>query len=106
MVWHQLVATYGKKIKNLVYTKHKSKKIFNSKFGEVLCKLELRLNILVLRVGFVNTLRLADLSVYNGSLMINFKIKHKRYLVRINDLISFSILFLKVQDLKRLKKKI
>jgi len=104
IIWHQLSVIYGKKIKNWVYTNHKSKKIFNSKFGSILCKLELRLNVLLVRMGFVNKLRQADFFIFEGKVKVNFFVKHKRYSVCKNDLIFFIITFAKIRHLKRFKK--
>jgi ribosomal protein S4 len=95
---------YGKKIKNQAYTNHKSKIIFSSKFGSVLCKLELRLNVLMVRMGFVNKLQQSDVLISKSKVIVNNNIKHKRYSVRIGDLISFIISSLKVRDLKRFEK--
>jgi hypothetical protein len=104
IIWHQLSAMYGVKIKNWAYTSNKSKVIFNSKFGSVLCKLELRLNILMTRMGFVNKLRQADSLIFGGKVSVNSVIKYKRYPTRAGDLISFIIPSLKMRGLKRLKK--
>ena len=104
IIWHQLSVVYGKKIKNCVYVNHKSKKIFSSKFGSILCKLELRLNILVVRMGFIDKLRLADQFIREGKVKVNFFRRQRRYLVRINDLICFITTFFKLHNLKRLKK--
>jgi ribosomal protein S4 len=95
---------YGKKIKNLAYTKHKSKVIFNSKFGGVLCELELRLNVLMLRMGFVKKLQQADFIISAGRFVVNNVIKHKRHSLSVGDLTSFKISSLEVLDLKRFKK--
>jgi ribosomal protein S4 len=95
---------YGKKIKNLAYVNHKSKLTFNSKFGGVLCKLELRLNVLIIRMGFVNKLQQADFIISAGKCMINNITKHKRYSLSVGDLTSFKVASLKIRDLKRFKK--
>lgn len=103
IIWHHFMIIYGKKIKNLAYTNNKSKKIFNTKFGSILCKLELRLNVLVLRIGFVNKLQQANYLISNSKILINSIKKHKNYFVRIKNIISFSQ-YLKIRDLKRFKK--
>jgi ribosomal protein S4 len=95
---------YGKRIKNLAYKTSKSKVIFNSKFGSVLCKLELRLNVLMVRMGFVNKLQLVNRFISGGKVSVNFIIKDKKYSVRIGDLISFIMPSLKKDNLKRFKK--
>jgi hypothetical protein len=91
IIWHQLSVIYGKKIKNLAYTNHKAKKIFNTKFCFVLCKLELRLNILILRMGFVNKLQEVNFYISKSQLIVNNVRKNKRYLVSIKDLITFTL---------------
>jgi ribosomal protein S4 len=95
---------YGKKIKNLAYTNHKSRVTFNSKFGFILSKLELRLNVLMLRMGFVNKLQQADFIISLGEFVVNNVIKHKRYSLLVGDLTSFNISSLKVRAFKRFKK--
>ena len=104
IIWHQLSTMYGKRIKNLAYKTSKSKVIFNSKFGSVLCKLELRLNVLMVRMGFVNKLQLVNRFISGGKVSVNFIIKDKKYSVRIGDLISFIMPSLKKDNLKRFKK--
>lgn len=78
--------------------------IFNSKFGSILCKLELRLNVLMLRMNFVNKLQQADSLISNGNIRVNGMCKHKRYSLRKNDLISLEFSTLKVGISKRFKK--
>lgn len=104
IIWHQLGVMYGKKIKNLAYVNHNSKVTFNTKFGGVLCKLELRLNVLILRMGFVNKLQQADFIISTGKCVVNNVIKHKRYFLSAGDLTAFKITYLKTRDLKRFKK--
>jgi hypothetical protein len=55
-------------------------------------------------MGFVNKLQQADFFISNGKVTINSITKHKRYSIRINDLICFRIAFLKIRSLKRFKK--
>lgn len=104
IIWHQLAVIYGKKIKNWAYTNHKSKIIFNSKFGSILCKLELRLNILMLRMNFVNKLQQADSFISDGNIVVNGVCKHKRYSLQKSDVISLKFSILKIGDSKRFKK--
>nr|QFP99043.1 ribosomal protein S4 [Rhizaria sp.] len=95
IIWHQLSVMYGKKIKNNVYVNHKSKIIFNSKFGNILCKLELRLNILILRLCFVKKLLESNCIIKEKKIRVNGLIKHKNYLVSTGDLIVYSEYFSK-----------
>jgi ribosomal protein S4 len=95
---------YGKKIKNYAFANHRSKKIFNSKFGSILCKLELRLNVLLVRIGFVDKLLKASSLILTGKIKINNIRKNKRYVISSNDLISSSPAYLKINNVKRFKK--
>jgi len=89
IIWHQLSTMYGKNIKNRAYNNFKSKIIFNTKFAFVLSKLELRLNILLLRMSFVNKLLQANVVILKKKIKINSIIKHQNYLVSIGDLINY-----------------
>ena len=87
IIWHQLATIYGKKIKNLVYSNHKVKTIFNSKFGKILSKLELRLNIIIIRLGFVNKLLEANELIKNKEVLVNGLVKNKYYIISVSDLL-------------------
>jgi ribosomal protein S4 len=89
ILWHQLSSTYGKNIKNIVYNNCKIKVIFNTKFIAVLRNLELRLNILLLRMCFVKKLLQSNALIYNKKILVNGKIKNKRYLLSVGDLIVY-----------------
>jgi ribosomal protein S4 len=80
---------YNKKIKNLCYKNHKSTRVFNSKFGLVLCKLELRLNVLISRAQFAKSLKKADNIISRGKIWVNNFTRHKNYLVRVDDFLWF-----------------
>jgi len=79
---------YGKKIKNLIYTNHRTSKIFNAKFDSLLRKLELRLNILLIRINFSPKLLISNQNILNSKILVNGKKKHPNYQVRIFDVIS------------------
>jgi ribosomal protein S4 len=79
---------YGKKIKNLIYTNHRTSKIFNAKFDSLLRKLELRLNILLIRINFAPKLLISNQNILNATILVNGKKKHPNYQVRISDVIS------------------
>jgi hypothetical protein len=79
---------YGKKIKNMIYTKHRTKKIFNVKFDKLICNLELRLNILLVRINFMTKLSLRYQNTSNIVFLVNGKKKHQNYQVKIQDVIS------------------
>ena len=104
MIWHQLSTMYGKNIKNEAYVNHKSRVIFNSKFGSILCKLELRLNVLVLRMFFVSKLQHANSLIAQKQIKVNGIVKQKKYLVSTGDLITYISSFRKSSKLRRLEK--
>ena len=103
MLWHQLSVVYGKQIKNRVYHKNKSKVIFNKRFIFILRGLELRLNILLVRLNFVTKLLQADIIILKNKVMVNGKAKHKWYLVSVGDLIMYNNKIIFSQRLKKLK---
>ena len=92
IIWHQLANIYGKKIKNLIFSNHKTKKIFDTKFDGLLQKLELRLGILLVRMNFCKTLLISNVNILNAKIVVNGKKKHPNYQVQINDLISRKII--------------
>lgn len=89
ILWHQLSSIYGKKIKNLVYSRSKSKKLFNKKFIDILCCLELRLNILLLRICFSDKLIKSNQLIKKGKIKVNGFVKHQNYIVLKNDFICY-----------------
>jgi len=88
IIWHQLSVMYGKNIKNFAYNNHKSRMLFNSRFGSILCKLELRLNILLIRTFFVSKILQANLMISKKKIVVNSVFKHKKYIVLTGDLIQ------------------
>lgn len=62
--------------------------LFNSRFGSILCKLELRLNILLIRTFFVPKLLQANLMIFKKKIIVNNFFKHEKYIVSIGDLIQ------------------
>jgi len=103
ILWHQLSVIYGKKIKNRAYRTSKSKVIFNSKFANILCKLELRLNILLLRTHFVNKILQADNLISRKKVVVNGVSKHKQYLVSEGDLVEVLVTHRKAKKKEREK---
>jgi len=89
IIWHQWSVIYGKKIKNKAYTNHKSRIIFNSRLNTILCKLELRLNILLIRMRFVNKLLRANSIIFNQQIIVNSTFKHHKYIVCAGDLVRY-----------------
>ena len=87
IMWHQLTSVYGKKIKNILYSGHTNKKIFNTKFDNVLRKLELRLCVLLVRINLVRNLVIAQEYIKDSKIVVNGKKKHPNYQIRLQDLI-------------------
>lgn len=81
---------YGKNIKKKFFNNYKTKLLFNSRFGSILCKLELRLNILLVRTYFVLKLLQANFLIKNKKIKVNELFKHKNYVVRIGDLVYYN----------------
>jgi len=81
-----LISIYGKKLKNTVFNNHKAKLAFNVKFLNLLSKLELRLNILLVRIRFARTVLQAN-NLINKNILINGLLKDKKYIVCVGDLI-------------------
>ena len=104
ILWRQLSVVYGKRIKNRVYHKNKSKVIFNKRFMFILRNLELRLNILLVRLHFVTKLLQADIIILKNKVRVNGKIKHKCYIVSVGDLITYHKNDTYSQRFKKLKK--
>ena len=77
-----------KKIKSRVYTNHKAKYLFNRRFGFILSRLELRLNVVIVRMGFLNKILNANEAIKNDIVKVNGLQKHKNYIINKNDLIS------------------
>ena len=89
ILWRQLSVVYGKRIKNKVYHNNKSKVIFNKRFMFILRNLELRLNVLLVRLHFVTKLLQANIVILKNKVRVNGEAKHKCYLVSIGDLITY-----------------
>lgn len=103
ILWSQMKILYGRKIKKLVYAKTHWKIAYNNTFCNCLVFLELRLNILMLRIKFVSKLLIANYLIKNKFILINNKSTKKNYIVKIGDTIN---LFLTVLINKKRKKKI
>ena len=79
ILWHHLATVYGKKIKALVFKKVSKKIAFGSFFFFTLAFLELRLNILIVRMRFAAKLLIANEVINNGSIRVNNK--KNRYII-------------------------
>lgn len=86
-MWHYVSSLYGKQIKFLVFKKTKKKTAFGKPFFSIMVFLELRLNILLVRMRFVSKLLEANSIVSKGLVHVNGFLKKKSYLVRLNDII-------------------
>lgn len=91
IIWHQMKILYGKKIKKLIYSKNQWKVAYNNDFFNCLVFLELRLNILLLRMKFVSKLLISNFLIKNNFVLVNNNIKKKNYIVKIGDILSLSL---------------
>ena len=79
---------YGKKIKYLVFNKVSKKIAFGRPFFLTMAFFELRLNILIVRIGFASKLLIANELISHGIILVNAKKKSIHYLTRINDIVQ------------------
>ena len=82
----QYLYFYGKKIQRLI-KKKKLLRSFGRRFFYTLAFLELRLNIILLRLLFTQNIIEANFYIWNGFFLVNKKNKNKNYLVSVGDLI-------------------
>jgi ribosomal protein S4 len=87
-MWHYFSSLYGKQIKHLVFQKTKKKTAFGKPFFNIVTFLELRLNILLIRMRFVSKLLEANSLLAKKLIDVNGVFKRKNYLVRVNDIIK------------------
>lgn len=76
---------YGKQIKHLVFKKTKKKIAFGKQFFSIVTFLELRLNILIVRMRFSSKLLTANLYIRNKLIYVNGFLRQKNYVVRVSD---------------------
>jgi len=95
IMWHHFSNLYGKNIKYLVFKKTKTKLAFGKPFFNILSFLELRLNILLVRMRFASKLLEADSLITGKLVYVNGFLKQKHYLVRVNDIVKKVPLFSK-----------
>lgn len=88
IMWHHLSNLYGKQIKYLVFKKTKTKLAFGKPFLTTLSFLELRLNILLIRMRFASKLLEANTLIAGKLVSVNGSFKQKTYLVRVNDIVK------------------
>jgi ribosomal protein S4 len=87
-MWHHFSGLYGKQIKHLVFQKTKKKTAFGKSFFSIIAFLELRLDILLIRMRFVSKLLEANVFLTKKLIYVNGFFKQKNYLVRVNDIIK------------------
>lgn len=89
VIWHNLYTLYGREIKKLKYKKTQTKFLFGIRFFKVLAYFELRLDILLVRLGWVSS-RFVGVDLINkGNILINGKTqKNSHFLVKIGDIIQ------------------
>lgn len=91
IIWHQMKILYGKKIKKLIYSKNQWKVAYNNDFFNCLVFLELRLNVLLLRIKFVSKLLISNFIIKNNFILVNNNYNNKKnYIVKIGDVLSLS----------------
>jgi len=71
----------------------------------ILRNLELRLNILLIRLHFVTKLLQANIIILKNKVRVNGKVKHKYYMVSVGDLITYHKKDTSSQRFKKLKKR-
>jgi ribosomal protein S4 len=103
IIWHQISSMYGKKIKNLAYNTKKYKLTFNSRFFNLIIFLETRLNIVILRLGLCSKLLHANKHITNYKVHVNNRRKNENYIMKIGDILHFSILLTNFSIKKRFK---
>lgn len=83
-----MAVLYGHTIQRLNYKKKLIKLLFGVRFFNILSYLELRLDILVLRVGILPKLRQSQACINYGLIVVNGLSKKSYYLVRVGDIIQ------------------
>jgi len=91
IIWHYFTSLYGKKIKSLIFNKTSNKIAFGKSFIAIIVFLELRLNILLLRMRFATKQLESNILIKKGFILVNGALKTKNYLARINDIIKKTI---------------
>jgi ribosomal protein S4 len=93
---------YGKKIKSVLYKAH-WKTAHNSNFYKCLVLLELRLNIILLRIKFTSKILVASLLIRKGCVVVNEKQKQKNYIVKVGDTLRLITIFINSQRKTKIK---
>jgi len=77
-MWHHFSSLYGKQIKHLVFHKTKKKTAFGKRFFSIIAVLELRLNILLIRMRFASKLLEANVLVTKKLIDVNGFFRQKK----------------------------
>jgi len=105
IIWHHFSNLYGKKMKYFFFKKIKSNFAFGKSFFSIVSFLELRLNVLLLRIRFASKLMIANSLIEKGFISINGRLKKKNYLVCIGDIIKKKRVLLLSKKKRFFKKK-
>lgn len=88
IIWHNLYTLYGSRIKYLKYKKTQTRFLFGVRFFKILSYFELRLDILMLRLGWVDSRLLAKSLISKGDVLVNGKKKKSQFLVNVGDTVQ------------------
>ena len=86
---HQFSVLYGNKFKHRLHGTIKGKFAFGVRFSNFIYYLELRLNILIVRLRLITKVVLANYLIGLKLICVNGNCKHKNYLVKIGDIFRF-----------------
>ena len=89
LIIRQFSSLYGSKIKHRLHGVVKGKFAFGVRFSNFLYYLELRLNILIIRLRLIGKVVLANYLIGLKLICVNGNCKHKHYLVKIGDIFRF-----------------
>ncbi len=92
IMWHYFKGVYGKKIRAAVFTRACRKVAFGKTFINLLSCLELRLNILVLRMRFAIKQLESNALIENKLILVNGASRLKNYLVRVGDIVKKTVI--------------
>jgi len=105
IIWYFFSGLYGKKIKFFFYKKTSGKIAFGKFFFLITAILELRLNVLSVRMRFTSKLLEANNLIGSGIILVNGYKKQVNFLTSIHDVIKKTTLFSSRKICRRMKKK-
>lgn len=91
IAWHQLSSLYSHSIKNLIHKKNQTKVMFGARFFKMISLLELRLNVLALRMHLSSKLSEVNSLIATGDICLNGLKCHKNTIVCVGDIVSRKI---------------